>query len=86
MRDYVFVGPVDSCETGVMHITQRNFFRLSDELEIVPPHAEPFALHAQEMYGADGVMTDTARHAMEQLTIRTDITAPPHSMIRRRVK
>lgn len=86
MRDYDFVGTVDSCENGVMHITQRNFFRLSDELEIVPPHAEPFALHAQEMYGADGVMTDTARHAMEQLTIRTDITAPPHSMIRRRVK
>lgn len=86
MRDYDFVGTVDSCENGVMHITQRNFFRLSDELEIVPPHADPFALHAQEMYGADGVMTDTARHAMEQLTIRTDITAPPHSMIRRRVK
>lgn len=86
MRDYDFVGTVDSCENGVMHITQRNFFRLSDELEIVPPHAEPFALHAQEMYGADGVMTDTARHAMEQLSIRTDITAPPHSMIRRRVK
>lgn len=86
MRDYDFVGTVDSCENGVMHITQRNFFRLSDELEIVPPHAEPFALHAQEMYGADGVMTDTARHAMEQLTIRTDITAPPHSMIRRRLK
>lgn len=86
MRDYDFVGTVDSCENGVMHITQRNFFRLSDELEIVPPHAEPFALHSQEMYGADGVMTDTARHAMEQLTIRTDITAPPHSMIRRRVK
>lgn len=86
MRDYDFVGTVDSCENGVMHITQRNFFRLSDELEIVPPHAEPFALHAQEMYGADGVMTDTARHAMEQLTIRTDIIAPPHSMIRRRVK
>lgn len=86
MRDYDFVGTVDSCENGVMHITQRNFFRLSDELEIVPPHAEPFALHAQEMYGADGVMTDTARHAMEQLTIRTDVTAPPHSMIRRRVK
>ena len=86
MRDYDFVGTVDSCENGVMHITQRNFFRLSDELERVPPHAEPFALHAQEMYGADGVMPDTARHAMEQLTIRTDITAPPHSMIRRRVK
>ena len=86
MRDYDFVGTVDACENGIMHITQRNFFTLADELEIVPPHAEPFALHADVMFGADGVQTDTARHAMEKLTIRTDITAPARSMIRKRIK
>lgn len=85
MRDYDFVGTVDYCENGIMHITQRNFFKLSDELEILPPHSEPFALKASEMYGADGVMTDTARHAMEKLTIRTDIVAPARSIIRKRV-
>ena len=86
MRDYDFVGVVDSCENGVMHLTQRNYFTLEDELELLPPHSEPIIFRPEKMFGADGAQIEIARRATEKLTIPTDISVPPHSSLRKKMK
>lgn len=86
MREYDFVGTVDSCENGTMHLTQRNYFTLNDELEILAPGREPIKFAPTEMYGADGERIEIARHATEKLTIPSDIVVEPHSILRKLVK
>lgn len=86
MRTYDFVGTVDRCENGTMYLTQRNYFTLSDELEILAPGMEPVPFAPTEMYGADGEPIEIARHATEKLTIPSDIVVPPHSILRKPVK
>ena len=85
MRDYDFVGVVDYCEDGVMHLTQRNYFTLSDELELLPPHAEPIIFKPESMFGADGTQIDIARRATEKLSIPTAIVVPPHTIRRKKM-
>lgn len=85
MRDYDFVGVVDYCEDGVMHLTQRNYFTLSDELELLPPHAEPVIFKPESMFGADGTQIDIARRATEKLSIPTAIVVPPHTILRKKM-
>jgi collagenase and related proteases len=85
MRDYDFVGVVDYCEEGVMHLTQRNYFTLSDELELLPPHAEPIIFKPESMFGADGTQIDIARRATEKLSIPTAIVVPPHTILRKKM-
>ena len=85
MRDYDFVGVVDYCEDGVMHLTQRNYFTLSDELELLPPHAEPVIFKPESMFGADGTQIDIARRATEKLTIPSGIAVPPHTILRKKM-
>lgn len=86
MREYDFVGTVDRCENGTMFLTQRNYFTLSDELEILAQGSEPIKFEPTEMYGADGERIEVARHATEKLTVISDIVVPPHSILRKRVK
>lgn len=85
MRDYDFVGVVDYCEDDVMHLTQRNYFTLSDELELLPPHAEPIIFKPESMFGADGTQIDIARRATEKLSIPTAIVVPPHTILRKKM-
>jgi len=86
MREYDFVATVDACEDGTMYLTQRNYFTLQDELEILAPNREPIPFTPTEMYGADGERIEIARHATEKLTIISDIVVEPHSIMRKRVK
>lgn len=86
MREYDFVGTVDKCENGTMYLTQRNYFTLNDELEILAPQREPIKFAPAEMYGADGERIEIARHATEKLTIPSDIVVEPHSILRKFVK
>ena len=86
MRTYDFVGTIDRCENGTMYLTQRNYFTLDDELEILAPGTEPISFAPAQMFGADGEPIEVARHATEKLTIPSDIVVPPHSILRRPAK
>ena len=86
MREYDFVGTVDNCENGTMYLTQRNYFTLQDELEILAPGREPIKFAPREMFNADGESIDVARHAMMKLTVPSDIEVQPHSILRKLVK
>ncbi len=84
-RDSDFVGVVDECSGGIMHLTQRNYFTLEDELELVPPHQQPIPFVPSEMISSDGENITIARRATEKLTIPTDITVPPHTILRKKI-
>ena len=86
MRDHDFVGVVDFCENGTMHLTQRNYFTLEDELELLPPHAAPIKFVPEKMFGADGEEITIARRATEKLTIPSDIIVPEHTILRKKMK
>lgn len=85
IREFDFVATIDRCEDGTMYLTQRNYFTLGDELEILAPGLEPIKFAPKLMYDADGEPVDIARHAMSKLTITSDIVVPPHSLLRKRV-
>lgn len=85
IRDFDFVGTIDRCENGTMYLTQRNYFTLNDELEILAPGLEPIKFAPSLMYNADSEQIDTARHAMSKLTIKSELEVPPHSLLRKRL-
>ncbi len=85
IREFDFVATIDRCEDGTMYLTQRNYFTLGDELEILAPGLEPIKFAPRLMYDADGEPIDVARHAMSKLTITSDIVVPPHSLLRKKI-
>lgn len=82
IREYDFAATVDKCEGGFMYLTQRNYFTLSDELEILAPGREPVKFAPAHMFNENSEEIDVARHAMMKLVIPTDIDVPPHSLLR----
>ncbi len=86
IRDYDFVATVDKCENGTMYLTQRNYFTLNDELEILAPEREPIKFNPTLMYNENGEQIEVARHAMSKITITSDIEVPPHSLVRKRIR
>lgn len=86
IREYDFVGTVDECADGKMSITQRNYFTLSDELEILSPGREPIRFAPEKLFNSDGERIEVARHAMERLTAVTDINVPAGALIRKRIR
>lgn len=84
-RDSDFVGVVDECADGVMHLTQRNYFTLEDELELVPPRQKPIPFAPAKMISSVGEEITIARRATEKLTVPTDIMVPPHTILRKKI-
>lgn len=85
IRDYDFAATVDKCENGIMYLTTRNYFTLSDELEILAPGREPIRFTPEKMYNADMEEISVARHAMGKLTVPTDVVVPAHSLLRKKL-
>ena len=85
IREYDFVAAVDGCKNGIMTLTTRNYFILSDELEILAPKREPIKFAPSEMFDDGGEKIDAARHPMRKITIPTEIDVPPHSLLRKRI-
>ena len=86
MREFDFVGTADKCENGIMYLTQRNYFTVHDELEILSPGKEPVKFEPEILVDSNGEETEIARRATEKLTVKTDVCVPPHSIIRKRVR
>lgn len=86
IREYDFVGTVDRCADGIMSITQRNYFTVTDELEILAPGREPIRFVPEKLFNSQGELIEVARHAMERLTAVSYIEVPDNSILRKRVK
>ncbi len=85
IRRYDFAGTVDGYEDGSLLITQRNYFTVNDELEILEPFESPVKFSPKIMYGKDGLPTEVARHAAENLKIPYERAFKPYSLIRKKL-
>jgi putative protease len=81
VRDYDFVGVVNDSKS----ITQRNYFTLDDEIEIVSPREKPQKLVIKSMKNEKGEDVKTANKATEKLYIETDIDLNPFSVLRKKI-
>ncbi len=82
-REYDFAGVIDGYENGVIHMTQRNYFTLDDELEILSPGCEPVRFTPAEMFNDKGESVRIANHATEKLTIPYEREFPKNSILRK---
>ena len=85
IREYDFVGVVDSCENGKVNITQRNYFTVHDELEVLSPGKKPVKLDIPYLINSKGEQTEIANRATEKMSFEYPIAFPPHSIIRKPV-
>lgn len=58
MRDWDFIGTVDSWENGVAHCTQRGKFAVGDSIEILQPDGSVVKLTPAWIENADGERVD----------------------------
>jgi len=82
-REYDFAGVVDGYENGTLHLTQRNYFTLDDELEILSPNCEPVRFKPTEMFNDKGESVRIANHATEKLTIPYERGFSKNSILRK---
>ena len=85
IRDYDFVGVVDSCKDGIINLTQRNYFTVHDKLEILSPGKKPVPIEIPYVINSKGEKTEIANRATEKLMIESDLVFPSHSILRKPV-
>ena len=82
VRDWDFIGTVDSWEDGVAHCTQRSKFCLGDSLEILQPDGSVVPVTPEWIKNAEGEAVDATPHPMMQYTIPCATPLMPYSLLR----
>ena len=82
VRDWDFIGTVDSWENGVAHCTQRGKFAVGDSIEILQPDGSVVKLTPAWIENADGERVDATPHPMMQYTIPCATPLMPYSLLR----
>ena len=82
VRDWDFIGTVDSWEDGVAHCTQRSKFCLGDSLEILQPDGSVVPDTPEWIKNAEGEAVDATPHPMMQYTIPCETPLMAYSLIR----
>ena len=84
IREWEFVGTVDSWENGIASCQQRGKWSLGDTLEVLCPDGRSIPLHPEWIRNEAGEKVESTPHAMEKYTIPTP-ELPPMSLLRRKV-
>ena len=82
MREWDFIGTVDSWEDGVAHCTQRGKFVQGDSLEILQPDGSVVALTPEWIENEAGERVDATPHPMMHYTIPCKTPLMPYSLLR----
>lgn len=82
VRDWDFIGTVDSWENGIAHCTQRGKFAVGDSIEILQPDGSVVKLTPAWIENADGERVDATPHPMMQYTIPCETPLMAYSLIR----
>ena len=82
VRDWDFIGTVNSWEDGVAHCTQRSKFCLGDSLEILQPDGSVVPVTPEWIKNAEGETVDATPHPMMQYTIPCATPLMPYSLLR----
>ena len=85
IREWEFVGTVESWENGVASCQQRGKWSLGDTLEVLCPDGRSIPLHPEWIKNEAGESVESTPHAMEKYTIPTP-ELPPMSLLRRKVE
>lgn len=83
VRNCDFVGVIDGCENGRVLLTQRNYFTLDDDLEVLMPEGKPVKFKPQKLYNSLGEEITVANKATEKLTAVCDREFTKNSILRR---
>lgn len=83
VRDCDFVGTIDKCEDGKVYLTQRNYFTVNDDLEVLMPGREPVKFRPSVLYNSEGQEITVANKATERLTALCDESLEGGSVLRR---
>lgn len=73
-----------SIDDNTSIISQRNKFYVGDTLDVLPPSGIPFEVKCISLQNKKGEMVESAPHATEILTIKTDKAIPVSSVIRKK--
>lgn len=83
LREWEFVGTVESWEDGVAHCQQRGKWSLGDTLEVLCPDGRSIPLASEWIENEAGERVQSTPHAMELYTIPTP-ELPPMSLLRKK--
>lgn len=83
VRSCDFVGVIDGADDGRVLLTQRNYFTLDDELEVLIPGCEPVRFMAEHLYNSAGEEIRVANKATEKLSAVCGCEYPEGSILRR---
>ena len=82
VREWDFIGTVDSWENGVAHCTQRGKFVQGDTLEILQPDGSVVKLTPEWIENEAGERVDATPHPMMRYTIPCQTPLMPYSLLR----
>lgn len=69
-------------EDKMVTITERNYFKTGDEVEIFGPNIETFSFIMPDIYNKDNIKVNVGRHPEEVLKFKLDKKVYPNDMIR----
>ncbi len=81
-----FVAIINDYKDGKLVISQRNYFKIGDELEIFTPSGERYPYIVLKIYNLDNEEIEVARHPEEVLMLPFDKELEKFSMIRLKEK
>lgn len=82
VRDWDFVGTVDSWENGVASCTQRSKFCQSDTLEVLQPDGTVIPLTPAWIKNEEGEQVEATPHPLMRYTIPCETPLMPYSLLR----
>ncbi len=83
VRSRDFVGVIDGFKDGRILLTQRNYFTLDDELEVLEAGKEPVPFNAKRLFNSEGMEIHAANKATERLSAICDRSFAPGSFLRK---
>ena len=91
VRDYDFVGVKlsdekagnNAVEENTAWIEQRNYFKRGEVLEVLTPQGISWSFEVTEMWDAEGVSIEVARHAQQVIRMIVPEKVLPYSILRR---
>ena len=82
IREYDVVAIIDECKDGTLYATQRNRFRVGDEVEIIAPGEKFDTMTITELYDENGDSFEVANKAMMKFSFPCEKKYPENSIIR----